>query len=295
MKSLNIAASVAVALTLMSGSVMAKGLPKFHLSTITKTVYMFDGQGMSDFNMSVWNVNGIEYTNGPEVYTKQYVAWFNKHEVKIFSNKPAMFVSMKALEGAFGKQFHPIYDGPNLAPPLPKGTTMAQWKAAVVQAKEAASAYRTVSFAQTNEPWQYSPLATKTQWFNDPSDPFYNKSFPVKDLKDGFVLNRKPLVIVQRTKGHAGIFVTQYVGGGTNGTYWEGEMLNAKGQVVQIATGLGASPNDEASYLHPYTNLGEKINTSSAPPSVIWGAGAGTDVVPLPKWNPLWVLSLQNA
>ena len=290
--------SAGLVATLFAGTALAQGLPEFFSPQVNTTINL--GTVITGA-MPIWTINGTKYTlvtsfdGSTKQASAEYWAWAKKHHIKLFADRPALYVNLAAFVKAFYHPFHPIYDGPNLAPPLPKGVTMAQWKAAVVQAKEAASAYRTVSFAQTNEPWQYSPLATKTQWFNDPSDPFYNKSFPVKDLKDGFVLNRKPLVIVQRTKGHAGIFVTQYVGGGTNGTYWEGEMLNAKGQVVQIATGLGASPNDEASYLHPYTNLGEKINTSSAPPSVIWGAGAGTDVVPLPKWNPLWVLSLQNA
>ena len=171
---------------------------------------------------------------------------------------------------------------------------MAQWKAAVVQAKEAAAALQNVSTSAVTQTPQWSSLATKTQWFPDPSDPFFDKAFPVKDLKDGFVLSGKPLVIIMRPKGHTDISINQYVGGGSQGTFWMTEGVNAKGQLIGIGPVLGSAPNGLANYLHPYKALGDTIN-AVAVPSMTWAAGFGKDVVPLPKWNPLWVLSPQNA
>ncbi len=171
---------------------------------------------------------------------------------------------------------------------------MAQWKAAVVQAKEAASALQNASTSAVTQTPQWSSLATKTQWFPDPSDPFFDKAFPVKDLKDGFVLSRKPLVIIMRPKGHTDISINQYVSGGSQGTFWMTEGVNAKGQLIGIGPVLGSAPNGLANYLHPYKALGDTVN-AVAVPSMTWAAGFGKDVVPLPKWNPLWVLSPQNA
>ena len=158
----------------------------------------------------------------------------------------------------------------------------------MVQAKEVTSPLLSVSEAMALSK-EYSPLSTKTQWFPDPSDPFFDKAFPVKDLKDGFVLSRKPLVIIMRPKGHTDISINQYVGGGSQGTFWMTEGVNAKGQLIGIGPVLGSAPNGLANYLHPYKALGDTVN-AVAVPSMTWAAGFGKDVVPLPKWNHISVL-----
>ena len=290
MKSLNVLASITLAimpLVAVGQSAMAKGLPEFFYGT-NELVNL----GTQTPLLEVWTVNGVKYTDAAGMNNVEWT-WAKKHYVKIFSNQGAYFVNLSAFIKAFYHPFHPTYDGPNLAP-HPVGITMKQWEAAVVQAREAASALQNASASAVTGTSQYSPLATRKQWFPDPSDPFFNKSFPVKDLKDGFVLSRKPLVIVMKLKGHSGISINQYVGGGNQGTFWMTEDLNTHGQLIDVVPALGVAPNGMYPYLHPYKGLGVTVN-AVAVPDMIWAAGLGKNVVPLPKWNPLWVIAPQNA
>ena len=225
-----------------------------------------------------------------EVHSVQATAaqaeWAKAHAQKIFANEPAVFVNEAVFIKTFYHKFHPITTGPNLAPPLPKGTTMAQWNAAVTEAKDNLNSLQNMNW-KTGMPGQYSPMATKTQWFNDPSDPFFNKRFSVKDLKNGFVISHKPLVIVSRLDGE--IDVMQYVGGGNQGTLWLGEQVNKKGYTVDVGYALSNVPNGATPYFHPYKNLGIKVNAVTAQ-NLTWAAGGGVNIVPLPHWNPTWVL-----
>ena len=60
-------------------------------------------------------------------------------------------------------------------------------------------------------------------------------------------------------------------------------------EVLTIVPNLGSVPNGLRKYLHPYKGLGLTINAVSAN-DMTWGAGLGTLAVPLPHWNPNWVL-----
>ncbi len=295
MKRLNVLVSIALAmlpLSTMGQSAMAQGLPKFF--NPQKNGVTIDLGTNKIINSSIWIVNGKSYFSDGVLpknllnvgATAVQANWAKAHAEKIFANEPAIFVNEAEFVKKFYHKFHPIMKGPNLAPPLPKGVTMAQWKAAVVQAKEVTSPLLSVSEAMALSK-EYSPLSTKTQWFNDPSDPFFNKRFPVKDLKDGFVISHKPLVIVSRAHGE--IDVMQYVGGGDQGTLWMGEQVDKKGYTIDIGYALSGIPNAVTPYFHPYKNLGITVNAVTAQ-NLIWASGGGLNVVPLPHWNPSWLL-----
>ena len=297
MKRLNVLASIALAmlpLSTMGQSAMAKGLPKFF--NPQKNGVTIDLGTNKIINSSIWIVNGKSYFSDGVLpknlmnvgATAAQANWAKAHAKKIFANEPAIFVNEAEFVKKFYHKFHPIMKGPNLAPPLPKGVTMAQWKAAVVQAKEVTSPLLSVSEAMALSK-EYSPLSTKTQWFNDPSDPFFNKRFPVKDLKDGFVISHKPLVIVSIMKGSGKIDILQYVGGGGGGTLWIGENVNQKGFTTMIGSVIGDVPDHLKPYFHVYKGSGITVNAVTAQ-NLIWATGGGLNVVPLPHWNPSWLL-----
>ena len=294
MKRLNVLASIALAmlpLSTMGQSAMAKGLPKYNPNQfpiknvivqvygVNRSIPIIDYKGQKYVNLSV--LNDI---NNRGTFT---IVWRKAHGIMLFSNMP-MYITLSLLKKTVYHPFHPIMNGPNLAPPLPKGVTMAQWKAAVVQAKEVTSPLLSVSEAMALSK-EYSPLSTKTQWFNDPSDPFFNKRFPVKDLKDGFVISHKPLVIVGRPKGYDQILVMQYVGGGPQGTLWMAEDITPNGMVHDVVPNVSSDWNGGYSYMRPYKNLGITVNAITAQ-NLTWLAGDGLNVVPLPHWNPSWIL-----
>ena len=88
---------------------------------------------------------------------------------------------------------------------------MAQWQAAVKQAA--------VNVNNSYTAAEYSSLATATQWYPDPSDKFYDKSFPVSDLKtNGYVIQSDPRVVVSfidgsnSNHGMSYVYVLEYVG-----------------------------------------------------------------------------------
>ena len=288
MKGLNVMLSAGLVATLFAGTALAQGLPKFF--NPQKTNVTIDLGINKIIQNDIWVVGKNSYFSA--INLTEYGAtvaqydWAKAHAQKIFANEPAVFVNEAVFIKTFYHKFHPITTGPNLAPPLPKGTTMAQWNAAVTEAKDNLNSLQNMNW-KTGMPGQYSPMATKTQWFNDPSDPFFNKRFSVKDLKNGFVISHKPLVIVSRLDGE--IDVMQYVGGGNQGTLWLGEQVNKKGYTVDVGYALSNVPNGATPYFHPYKNLGIKVNAVTAQ-NLTWAAGGGVNIVPLPHWNPTWVL-----
>ena len=295
MKGLNVMLSAGLVATLFAGTALAQGLPKFFNPPKSKVTINLGANKIT--GIYLWTIGKYSYFSA--INLTEYGAtvaqydWAKAHAEKIFANEPAVFVNEAEFVKKFYHKFHPIMKGPNLAPPLPKGVTMAQWKAAVTEARDNLNSLQNVNW-KTGMPGQYSPMATQTQWFNDPSDPFYNKQFPVKDLKDGFVISHKPLVIVSRPKGYGEIDVMQYVGGGNQGTLWLGEQVNKKGYTVDIGYALSSVPNGVTPYFHPYKNLGITVNAIAAQ-NTIWADGGGSNVVPLPRWNPSWVLTPLNA
>ncbi len=190
--------------------------------------------------------------------------------------------------------------------PAPQGVTLAQWQAAV---KSAVPAIKSA-------PWYaYSPLATKTQWYPDPHDIFYNKVFPVKDLTNGHILQRDPLVEVTTVLGGskpiAGyVYVDEYVGKGINGsgspvTLWKEEQVTLSsytangvtlpaGSVTEVIPGLTTLGDWSAKaqgfpLMAPPPNQGYNFG-KQLPANIYWVAGAGLYVVPIPEWNP-WSIS----
>ena len=299
MKGLNVMLSAGLVATLFAGTALAQGLPKFFNPQKTNLTINLGTNKI--INSSTWIVNGKSYFSDGVLpknlmndgATAAQAEWAKAHAQKIFANEPAVFVNEAVFIKTFYHKFHPITTGPNLAPPLPKGTTMAQWNAAVTEAKDNLNSLQNMNW-KTGMPGQYSPMATKTQWFNDPSDPFFNKRFPVKDLKDGFVISHKPLVIVSIMKGSGKIDVLQYVGGGGGGTLWMGENVNNQGYTTMIGPNIGGVPDKLKPYFHVYKGIGITTNAVAAQ-NLTWASGGGLNVVPLPHWNPAWVLTPQNA
>ena len=182
--------------------------------------------------------------------------------------------------------------------PAPQGVTLAQWEAAV---KKALAFKPTISSGVGTD-----PLATATQWYPDPHDIFYNKVFPVKDLKNGFILQKDPLVEVQWVPGASNarggyVYVDEYVGFGNNPagaglvTYWKTENVSVStGQVQSVTPNLmglavfedklATSPQGQG-YQFLIRNKGTNASTAQ-PVNPTWGDNAGNYVIPFPGWNP---------
>ena len=173
--------------------------------------------------------------------------------------------------------------------PSPVGFTMAQWQSAVKQAAAVNNSYTEAS---------YSPLATATQWYSDPSDKFYDKSFPVSDLKiNGYVIQNNPRVVVSfidgsnNNHGMSYVYVLEYVGhymdsvsGET--TVWKSEEVNVKtGQVFAVVPNLTTVATFEYKKLTPLSGQGVNFGTQQ-PSNYTWASGAGLYAVPLPNWSP---------
>lgn len=298
---LEAALAALVGMTIMGGTAFAqqKALPKFFYGT-NESVNL----GTQILSTEIWTVNGVKYIEAANMNNAEW-AWAKKHYVKIFSNQGAYFVNLNAFIKTFYKPFHPRYDGPNMAP-HPVGITTKQWVAAVAKARQlAAATYHMTSKAAIAAVHQWSPLATRRQWFPDPSDPFFDKSFPVKDLKDGFVLSRKPLVVVQAFQKQW--YVAQYIGydESQQSSYWWSEEVNGHGQVTGIGTTIGGSLNRSADTpifrktdsvtFHDWPGEGIALPYATSPPNLTCAVGEGQYVVPLPHWNPKWVLTPQGS
>lgn len=148
----------------------------------------------------------------------------------------------------------------------------------------------------------YGSLSTATQWYNDPGVSFYNKSFPVADMKDGYVIQQKPYTVVmsggglQTPTGTPEDIVAQYIGYGSNPsqgnvTVWKEEWVNSQtGQVLSIPDQIGVVPvTPEPGAKRPGdgqginfgTNVGDGFGSNDP-----WAVGLGLDVVPIPSWSP---------
>ena len=180
-------------------------------------------------------------------------------------------------------------------PPLPSGVTQTQYNNDVTQAQQ-------TDANSTSPPTNYSALSSTTQWYNDPSDIFYNKQFPVSELKNGTVLQKSPYVIVSTVDGSNSnnmgyVYVLEYVGYGPNigggiQTYWKEEQVYTNtGKVFAIVTGIPSfmvASNSIGGYpdLSKPTNV-SGINFGSVPlNNPTWAVGGGTDVIPIQGWNP---------
>ena len=190
-------------------------------------------------------------------------------------------------------------------PPLPSGVTMTQYDAAIKQANIDSNAYNNpnLSYPQ-NDYGAYGPLANSKQWYPDPSDIFYNKQFPVSELKNGNVLQKSPYVMVTTEDGRNStqmsyVDVIEYVGYGYNSggapvTYWKDEQVGLNHGFVQVVsqslssfpvgpTSIGGFPDLKAPTGVNGVNFGTKY-----PPNEIWAYGGGDlDTLPILNWNPL--------
>ena len=183
-------------------------------------------------------------------------------------------------------------------PPLPSGVTQTQYNNDVTQAQQ-------TDANSTSPPTNHSALSSTTQWYNDPSDIFYNKQFPVSELKNGTVLQKNPYVIVSTPDGgntansYGGgyVYILEYVGYGPNATgtpstYWkEAQVYTNTGKMFQVVTSVQSfmvASNSIGGYpdLSKPTNV-SGINFGSVPlNNPTWAVGGGTDVIPIQGWNP---------
>ena len=187
-------------------------------------------------------------------------------------------------------------------PPLPKGVSMTQYNAAAKSATQASNLFPTAKTYPQDAYGNYGLLATKTQWYPNPSDIFYNKQFPVSELKNGKVLQKKPFVIVttpDETNGDTGggyVYVLEYVGYGLNAsgspaTYWKelqvglnhGYVRNIMGGLITYGTWTGSNGFP---LLKPPAGV-QGINFGTVQPLSLWCYGFGDlNVVPKLNWNP---------
>ena len=177
--------------------------------------------------------------------------------------------------------------------PAPQGVTLAKWQAAVKKA---------LAFKPTGTSGLGTdPLATSSQWYPDPKDIFYNKVFPVKDLKNGFILQKDPLVEVANVSGTNNrdgapiVYVDEYVGyGNVPGTgvvtYWKTENVSVStGQVQSVTPNLMGLAVFEDKLASPPQGQGVHFPTAKGlaqPFNPTWAMNAGPYVVPFPGWNP---------
>jgi len=139
----------------------------------------------------------------------------------------------------------------------------------------------------------YSPLATKTQWYPDPSDIFFNKRFPLSDLKNNKVLQTKPYIIMMNDGPNGGTpswIALQYVGKGPNSkgtetSYWMGESVNSSGFVTSIEPAFMPFPQSSFPNLNVPATGGYHFKGN--PPHTLWGLGENLYVAPQPGWNPI--------
>lgn len=145
----------------------------------------------------------------------------------------------------------------------------------------------------------YGMLSTSTQWYNDPSNAFYDKQFPVADMKDGFVIQKDPYTVVMTNTGSedaAGTpeyLVGQYLGYGSNisqgqVTVWKEEWVNSKtGVVTNIPNYAGTMiPATDKGASRPHLGQGTYFGTNVNAVNNPWNVGAGLDIVPIPNWTP---------
>ena len=248
-----------------------------------------------------WTVHGVTYVEGVYFGSDSPITKYElAHTVDLFG-AGKIFVPLKPFISHFWKPWHPVYY-PNINP-APVGVSRAKWAAAIAEAKqfeiEANTPGSGISVQEANT--HLSLLANARQWFPDPSDPFFDRRFPLKDLKNGFVLSRKPYVVVSATSGV--VWIEQYIGysTGNQAGVWIGESVNPKtGVVTAIAPNAGANPlNPGPGY--PGWIFGKIPSGQGVTLKTIqrmdptWAAGAGLDVVPLTSWNPKDVTTIPTS
>lgn len=180
-------------------------------------------------------------------------------------------------------------------PPLPSGTSQTQYNNAVTQTTQETN---NASSPLTN----YSALSSSTQWYNDPSDVFYNKQFPVSELKNGTVLQKSPYVIVSTVDGSNSnnmgyVYVLEYVGYGLNATgtpstYWkETQVYTNTGKMFAVVPNV-QSFMVASNSIGGYPDLTKPQNVSGInfgsndPTNPTWAISGGTNAIPIQGWSP---------
>lgn len=132
----------------------------------------------------------------------------------------------------------------------------------------------------------YSPLATATQWYPNPSDIFNNKKFSTSDFVDNKVLQNSPYVIMNN-EGSGVWFVLQYVGKSSSGdtSYWMGEQVDqSTGMVTDINTSL--MPFQKSTFPNLAVPKTGGYTFSSAPVNSGWAIGGNLFVIDPPGYDP---------
>lgn len=171
------------------------------------------------------------------------------------------------------------------------------------------------SFNQSQYSIQYTPFSSKTQWFSDPKDIFYNKYFPVTELRSGAVLQKNPLVIVEPySQGSGSAWILEYVGWNQTPdqltekddvgwpshlntkdyyTYWKAEQATLTpigksipaGLVIDVTNQLSQVRSLWGQFLQGDPSQGVNIK-GNYPISYYWAIGSGVTALPIPNWNP---------
>lgn len=194
-------------------------------------------------------------------------------------------------------------------PPLPSGVTQTQYNADVAKANYIGN--NVIQDPPSGPIYDYSPLSSATQWYNDPSDIFYNKQFPISELKNGTVLQKSPYVIVSTVDGAnpsktdppmSYVYVLEYVGYGPNigggiQTYWkEIQVDTSNGKMFTVVSNI-QSFMVASNSIGGYPDLNKPsgvsgvyfpvINDTYGAPNPTWAAGGGTYTIPIQGWSPL--------
>lgn len=248
-------------------------------------------------------VNGTTYINYEKNISFPPLAsasWMMKHRNPNLDMGNKILVPLKVFEKTFTHPFHAIWY-PNVNPVPTTKIPWTTWAKAVTQANAVSDNYSNM---------HYSPLATKTQWFPDKKDIFYNKVFPVWKYHNDEIIQQNPRVIFQT--GITGWSILEYVGviPSMGETLWKGEQVNAKtGRVINISNVLGTmiykngTPGFFDPKLSPVEGQGTifkadvTINGWNGGINYEWAAGqaSGLDIVPYPNWNPHDVPQPSNA
>ena len=133
----------------------------------------------------------------------------------------------------------------------------------------------------------YSPLATSTQWYPNPSDVFYNKQIPTSDLVDNKVIQQNPYVIMNKENGPSGSmwFELEYVGKDSTQSYWMAEQVDSQtGKVTNVSQELFNFSKVNFPDLAVPASGGYAFTKS--PVNTQWGIGGQTFFIPNSGWNP---------
>ena len=133
----------------------------------------------------------------------------------------------------------------------------------------------------------YSPLATATQWFPNPTDIFYNKRIPTSDFVNNKVIQQHPYVIMNKEIGPSGALwvEVEYVGKDSTDSYWMGEQVNP---TTGFVTNIQPSLMRFSDSLYPNLAVPKSggYNFSSDPVNPNWAFGGNLFVIAPPGYNP---------